>query len=105
MSIRAGFAAGQAGCHECVHTGTYFRFLSVFTFRIDRGMYKRVYECLLHALTVSLGLGVKADCVLRVTECQQMDVLIVRPDPLAFLYMILSVLDILESCVTFLAYA
>ena len=68
-------------------------------------MYNRVYECLLHAPTVSLGLGVKADCVLRVTNCQQTDVLIVCPDPLAFLYTILSMLDILESCVTFLAYA
>ena len=86
--------------------GTYVngvvQFLSVFTYRIDRGMYNRVYERLLHAPTVSPRLGVYADCVLRVTEST--NVLIVRPDPLAFLYTILSMRDILESSVTFLAH-
>ena len=50
-----------------------------------------------------LGLGVKVDCVLRVTKCQQTDVLIIRPDPLAFLYTILSIRNVLQSTVTVLA--
>ena len=67
-------------------------------------MYNQVYERLLHAPTISLGLGVKADCVLRVTECQQTDVSIVRPDPLAFLFTILSMRNVIEYTVTVLAH-
>ena len=66
-------------------------------------MCNRVYECLLHAPTVSLGEGVYADCVLRVTERQQTDVSIVRPDPLAFLCTIVLMCNASQSTVTVLA--
>ena len=59
-------------------------------------MYNRIYVRLLHAPTVSLGQGTDADCVLRVTECQQRWDELVRPDPLPFLYTILLMLDIWE---------
>ena len=34
-------------------------------------MYNQIYVRLLHAPTVSLGQGIDADYVQRVTECQQ----------------------------------
>ena len=47
--------------------------------------------------------GVYADCVVRVTDRQQTDVSIVRPDPLAFLYTILLMCNASQSTVTVLA--